>query len=64
MKEKIGFIGLGEMGFPMAEALIKAGYRLWVYDKDKRRLKGMEEKARVANSPTEIGRECKIVSSW
>ena len=33
MKEKIGFIGLGIMGKPMARNLIKAGYSLVVYDK-------------------------------
>ena len=31
--EKIGFIGLGIMGRPMAKNLIKAGYKLVVYDK-------------------------------
>jgi len=31
--EKIGFIGLGIMGRPMAKNLIKAGYKLIVYDK-------------------------------
>ena len=30
---KIGFIGLGIMGRPMAKNLIKAGYSLVVYDK-------------------------------
>jgi len=29
----IGFIGLGKMGRPMARNLIKAGYKLVVYDK-------------------------------
>jgi len=32
MKQKIGFIGLGIMGSPMAKNLIKAGYPLTVYD--------------------------------
>ncbi|MCL2479737.1 MAG: NAD(P)-binding domain-containing protein, partial [Treponema sp.] len=31
--EKIGFIGLGIMGRPMATNLFKAGYKLIVYDK-------------------------------
>ncbi|MCL2834707.1 MAG: 2-hydroxy-3-oxopropionate reductase [Treponema sp.] len=31
--EKIGFIGLGIMGRPMAKNLIRAGYKLAVYDK-------------------------------
>lgn len=32
MKERIGFIGLGIMGRPMAKNLLKAGYSLTVYD--------------------------------
>ncbi|MBN2589454.1 MAG: 2-hydroxy-3-oxopropionate reductase [Sedimentisphaerales bacterium] len=32
MMEKIGFIGLGIMGKPMAKNLLKAGYSLTVYD--------------------------------
>lgn len=32
MKQKIGFIGLGIMGAPMARNLLKAGYPLVVYD--------------------------------
>jgi 2-hydroxy-3-oxopropionate reductase len=32
MKKKIGFIGLGVMGKPMAKNLLKAGYALIVYD--------------------------------
>jgi len=31
-KERIGFIGLGAMGKPMAKNLLRAGYRLTVYD--------------------------------
>ena len=30
--KKIGFIGLGVMGKPMAKNLLKAGYSLMVYD--------------------------------
>ena len=32
MKERIGFIGTGTMGRPMAGNLLKAGYPLIVYD--------------------------------
>ncbi|MBQ7268060.1 MAG: NAD(P)-binding domain-containing protein, partial [Synergistaceae bacterium] len=32
---KIGFIGLGIMGKPMAKNLIKAGHELTVYNRDK-----------------------------
>ncbi len=34
LKEKIGFIGLGIMGKPMAKNLLNAGYSLIVYDKN------------------------------
>src|SRR4051794_34819696 len=33
MSETIGFIGLGAMGFPMAENLLAAGYGLQVYNR-------------------------------
>ena len=32
MAERIGFVGLGIMGKPMAKNLLKAGYSLTVYD--------------------------------
>ncbi len=33
MEKKIGFIGLGNMGLPMAKNLIEAGYHLQVYNR-------------------------------
>ena len=38
MKEKIGFIGLGAMGLPMAQNLLAKGYKLTVYDIVKERV--------------------------
>jgi 3-hydroxyisobutyrate dehydrogenase len=35
MKHKVGFIGLGHMGLPMAENVLKAGFPLWVYNRTK-----------------------------
>src|SRR4030042_2502871 len=35
MKKKIGFIGLGIMGKPMAKNLLKAGFSIVAYDLDK-----------------------------
>lgn len=32
MKKKVGFVGLGNMGLPMAEQLIKAGHDVCVFD--------------------------------
>ncbi|MFH1480160.1 MAG: NAD(P)-binding domain-containing protein, partial [Pseudomonadota bacterium] len=34
--EKIGFIGLGDMGRPMAERLLRGRHELQVYDIDPR----------------------------
>ncbi|MDQ4062611.1 MAG: NAD(P)-binding domain-containing protein, partial [Actinomycetota bacterium] len=35
MSERIGFVGLGIMGQPMARNLIRAGYRLVVYNRSR-----------------------------
>ncbi|MBI4460275.1 MAG: NAD(P)-dependent oxidoreductase [Acidobacteria bacterium] len=60
--ERVGFIGLGIMGFPMAENLLKAGYAVTVYNRT--RSKG-EELARrgaaVADTPGEAGRNAEAV---
>jgi len=34
--QKIGWIGMGRMGFSMAERLVKAGYDLSVWNRDRR----------------------------
>ena len=36
-KEKIGWIGLGKMGIPMASNLVKAGYPVTVYNRTKKK---------------------------
>ena len=45
---KIGFIGLGNMGDPMARNLIRAGYELRVFDLDVQRLKPASSWSRFA----------------
>lgn len=37
MTERVGFIGLGSMGLPIARNLLKAGYTLHVYNRDTRK---------------------------
>jgi 3-hydroxyisobutyrate dehydrogenase-like beta-hydroxyacid dehydrogenase len=32
MNKRVGFIGLGNMGTPMTQRLIEAGYEVWGYD--------------------------------
>ena len=57
MERSIGFIGLGEMGLPMAKNLIKAGYELNAFDTDKHRAKEAKKSgARISASPAEAAR--------
>ncbi len=55
MAEQIGFIGLGIMGTPMAQNLVKAGYPLVVYDVVGERMEELAtEGATVASSCKEV----------
>lgn len=62
-KEKtIGFIGLGVMGKPMAKNLIKAGYKIKVFDikeEPVNELAGLG--AMTAATPAEIGASCEVI---
>lgn len=51
---KVGFIGLGGMGLPMAANLIQAGHELTVYNRTRERAESMAKQgARIAGSPRE-----------
>lgn len=60
--ETIGVIGVGKIGLPIAENLIKSGYRVLGYRRhslaDFEKLGGI-----VAKSPAEIGAQCNVVLS-
>ena len=52
MKQPIGFIGLGNMGLPMAANLIDAGYKLKVYNRTAKKARPLIEKgAELADTP-------------
>ena len=54
MKQPIGFIGLGNMGLPMATNLIDAGYKLKVYNRTAEKAQPLVEKgAELADSPAD-----------
>jgi len=62
MKEKIGFIGLGAMGSPMAKNLIKKGCELMVYDIVKERMETLvQEGAEAANSCKELAERSDVI---
>ena len=61
-KPKIGFIGLGIMGKPMAKNLIKAGYSLVVHNRSRAPVDELaKDGAQSARSPKEIARQSEIV---
>jgi 2-hydroxy-3-oxopropionate reductase len=58
---KIGFVGLGIMGKPMAKNLIKSGHELLVYDLLEKHVQDVVKAGAKAASVTEIGLECPIM---
>ncbi|MGZ8473993.1 MAG: 2-hydroxy-3-oxopropionate reductase, partial [Candidatus Deferrimicrobiaceae bacterium] len=59
---KTGFIGLGIMGKPMAKNLMKAGYRLVVFDTNAAPMKELAAAgAETAASPKEVAEKCDVV---
>jgi len=58
----VGFIGLGNMGLPMAENIIRAGYPLIVWNRTIQRTKSLVNMgAQVATSPSELTRRSSII---
>ena len=56
MEHRIGFIGLGNIGKPMAVNLLRAGYSVTVYDLRHEVLNGLEQLgAQIAASAREVG---------
>ncbi|MDT0689084.1 NAD(P)-dependent oxidoreductase [Salegentibacter sp. F188] len=62
IKEKIGVIGLGRIGFPVARAFIKKGYSVYGDDKRSEIIEKFQELGGIHyQSPAEIGSYCKTV---
>lgn len=52
---KVGFIGLGLMGNPMAKNILKSGFPLTVYNRTKTKTTELQKLgAKIANSPKEV----------
>jgi 3-hydroxyisobutyrate dehydrogenase-like beta-hydroxyacid dehydrogenase len=59
---RIGFIGLGNMGEPMARNLIRAGHRLTIYNRTRQRAETLEsEGARVADTPADAAADAEVL---
>jgi len=48
-KEKVGFIGLGAMGFGMACNIVKSGFSTIVYDIDKKKIRAVADAGAIAS---------------
>ena len=63
-KPNIAFIGLGNMGAPMAENLLKAGYTLSVYDLSAEATARLQQTgASVADSPKDAASNAQVIIS-
>jgi 3-hydroxyisobutyrate dehydrogenase-like beta-hydroxyacid dehydrogenase len=59
---RIGYLGVGNMGLPMAGKLLDAGHELWVYDvRDDAMRPLLERQARQATSPKGLADTCETV---
>ena len=59
---KVGFIGLGVMGGPMAQTIVKGGHQLTVYDLDPGAVSRLTSAgAKAAKTPREVGEASEIV---
>ncbi len=62
MAEKVGFIGLGIMGKPMAQNLMEAGYELVLYNRTIEKAEEIAgDRATVAESPKEVAESCDLI---
>ncbi|BBL79195.1 2-hydroxy-3-oxopropionate reductase [Rubrobacter xylanophilus] len=60
---KVGFVGLGIMGWPMAENLVQAGYDLTVHNRTQKKAEEFAKKtgAQLAHSPKEVAESSDVV---
>lgn len=59
---KVGFIGLGLMGNPMAKNIINAGFPLTVFNRTKKKSQELQKVgATIANSPADLAKEVDVV---
>src|SRR5262245_39134895 len=63
-RPRVGFIGLGQMGMPMARNVMRAGFPLAVYNRSRVKVDQLAaEGATPAGSAAELARECDVVLS-
>jgi 3-hydroxyisobutyrate dehydrogenase-like beta-hydroxyacid dehydrogenase len=61
---RVGYVGVGRVGKPIAENILKAGFPLAVYDLQEEPLRYLEARgAKVARSPREVAEQSEIVAT-
>ena len=64
MGERIGWVGLGELGYPMAVNLLESGYQLSVYNRTRSKAEPLAERgAQIASDPLEVAAKDRLVVS-
>ena len=59
---RVGFLGLGLMGSPMAMNILKAGHSLTVYNRSEQKLRPFADAgAEIAGTPAELAAGCELV---
>ena len=62
--DKLGFIGIGYMGRPIARRLLESGFKLAAYDRDQRKAQELiQYGGTVAQSVSELSSSCNVVLS-
>jgi 3-hydroxyisobutyrate dehydrogenase-like beta-hydroxyacid dehydrogenase len=63
-KGRLGFVGIGYMGRPIARRLLESGFQLTTYDRDHSRAEELNQYgANVAQSVSELSSSCKVLLS-
>src|SRR5712691_3717098 len=58
---KVGFIGLGKMGFPMAANLLAAGHRVTVYNRTKSKADALAARGAIVADAPEDCRDSSVI---
>lgn len=63
MRQRVAFVGLGVMGYPMAGHLARAGHEVTVFNRTRTRAEewAREHRGRIARTPAEAARDAHIV---
>jgi 3-hydroxyisobutyrate dehydrogenase len=62
--DRLGFVGIGYMGRPIARRLLESGFKLTAYDRDRSKIQELiQYGGKVAQSVSELSSSCNVVLS-